>query len=74
MYYIIANLFLGIYVMLACSYTLESFLNEKMLTKYWYAVPLVILLCIMTCWLYFPCDLGMKLYRKLNEIKNDTKN
>jgi hypothetical protein len=67
---IIANLFLGVYVMLACSYTLESFLNKKLFTKYWYAVPFVILWCIITCLIYFPCDLGAKLYKKLNDTKN----
>jgi hypothetical protein len=54
------------YIMLSCSYTFESFLSEKLLTKYWYLFPLVFVLCIAGGWLYFPGDVGAKLYKKLN--------
>lgn len=67
---IIAILFLSIYVMLACSYTIESFINVKLVTKYWYVFPFVLLWCIMIGWIYFPCDLGFKLNKKLNDTKN----
>lgn len=58
------------YIMLSCSYTLEEFINEKVLSKYWYLFPLILVFCIATSWIYFPCDLGVKLHKKLNESKN----
>lgn len=54
------------YIMLSYSYTFEGFMNEKLITKYWYLFPLVFVLCIAGGWLYFPCDVGAKLYKKLN--------
>lgn len=54
------------YIMLSCCYTFEAFINEKALTKYWYLFPLVIIWCIVVSWIYFPCNLGAKLYKKLN--------
>jgi hypothetical protein len=54
------------YTMLSCSYTFEAWINKDACVKYWYLFPLVYIFCILFSWLYFPCDLGAKLYKKLN--------
>ena len=59
------------YIMMAVSYTIESWVNIKNITKYWYLIPFALfwylLICLLICWFYFPCDVGLKLYKKLKE-------
>lgn len=54
------------YIMLSCSYTFEAWINKDAYVKYWYFVPFALIWCVLISWIYFPCDLGAKLYKKLN--------
>ena len=66
----ITSFLLASYLMIAMSYTFEAFINKKACEKYWYFFPVVLLWCIVVGLIYFPCDLGAKLYKKLNDTKN----
>lgn len=61
---IISLFFYASYIMLACSYTLEAFLNKEACKKYWYLALFAIIWCVLISLFYFPCDLGSKLYKK----------
>ena len=61
---------LASYLMLAGSYTIGSWLSMKQLDKYWYLFPFVLCWCLLICWFYFPCEVGYKLYKLLNDTKN----
>lgn len=52
--------------MLAFSYTLEAFMNKEACIKHWYFALLALIWCVLISWFYFPCDLGVKLYKKLS--------
>lgn len=54
------------YLILAFNYTVEALLNKEACRKYWYLTPLAIIWCILISWIYFPYDLGAKLYKKLS--------
>lgn len=60
---IISLFFFASYIMLACSYTFEEFLNKEECKKYWYIALFAFIWCLLICWIYFPCDLGSKLYK-----------
>lgn len=54
------------YLTIALSYTIASWIDVKYITKYWYLLLLGFCWCLSVCWFYFPCDVGFKLYKKLN--------
>ena len=62
---LISLFFFASYIMLACSYTFEAFIDEEACEKYWYLALFAFIWCVLISWIYFPCDLGSKLYRKL---------
>lgn len=62
---IILFFFFASYVMLAFSYTIEAVQNAEACIKHWYIALFAFIWCILIFWIYFPCDLGMKLYKKL---------
>ena len=66
----ISIFFYAAYFMLTCSYTLEAFLNKEACEKYWYLALFAIIWRILISWIYFPCDLGSKLYKKLSSYEN----
>ena len=63
---IILLFFFVSYIIIACSYTFEACIDEEAFTTYWYLALFAIIWCVLIGWIYFPCDLGMKLYKKLN--------
>lgn len=65
----ISSFFLASYFMMAVSYTVESWLDTKQCTRYWYLLPFALCWCLLICWIYFPCEVGFKLYKKLKDIK-----
>jgi hypothetical protein len=69
----ISSFFLVSYLMMAGCYTFEAAINKDKLNKYWYMLPFVVCWCLLMCWFYFPCEVGFKLYKKLNDT-NDKKN
>lgn len=62
----ILSFLLASYIMIAVSYTCESMLNKEMCIKCWYLGFIGVIYCLSICWIYFPCDLGHKLYKKLD--------
>jgi hypothetical protein len=58
------------YLMMAMSYTITAWLDTEQCTRYWYLLPFSFGWCILICWFYFPCEVGLKLYKKLNDTKN----
>lgn len=62
---IILLFFFASYIMLAFSYTLEAFLNKEECIKHWYIALFAFIWCLLIFLIYFPCDLGFKLYKKL---------
>ena len=58
--------FLASYLMMASSYTFESFIDKDKFKEYWYFIPFVFFWCLVICWIYFPFDLGQKLFKKLS--------
>lgn len=69
----ITTFLLASYLMMAVSYTLATWLNATNITKYWYILPFDFCICLSVCWFYFPCDVGFKLYKKLNDEENKMK-
>lgn len=63
----ITSFFLASYLVMASLYTFESVINNKIIKKYWYLAPFIIFGCLFFSWIYFPYDIGPKLYKKLNE-------
>lgn len=59
--------FLVLYLILACFYTFEAVINKDKINEHCYAAPIALFWCLLICWFYFPCDIGPKLYKKLNE-------
>ena len=64
---------LASYLVIASLYTFESVINNNKINKYWYLAPFVLLVCLFFCWIYFPYDIGPKLYKKLNENEEKEK-
>ena len=62
---IILFFFYTSYIMLAFSYTLEAFMNKEACIKHWYITLFAFIWYLLIFWIYFPCDLGSKLYKKL---------
>ena len=62
---LISLFFFVSYIMLAFSYTLEAFLNKEACIKHWYLALFAFIWCLLIFWIYFPCDLGSKLCKKL---------
>lgn len=54
------------YVIFSLIYTLETALNKPHVKKRWYVSLLIVIWCVLMSWIYFPCDLSLKLYKKLN--------
>jgi hypothetical protein len=68
---IIISFLLASYLMIAVSYTLESWIDVNESVRYWYLLPFVFFWCLLICWVYFPCDVGFKLYKKLNDEEKE---
>jgi hypothetical protein len=65
---IISLFFYASYIMLACSYTFEAFIDKEACkeacAKYWYLSLFAFIWWVLISLIYFPCDLGSKLYKK----------
>lgn len=66
----VSSFLLSSYLMMALSYTIASWIDAKQCVRHWYMLPFVLGWCISICWFYFPCEVGFKLYKKLNDKKN----
>jgi hypothetical protein len=62
---IISLFFFASYIMLAFTYTLEVVFNKEECIEHWYIALFAFMWCVLIFWIYFPCDLGSKLYKKL---------
>lgn len=62
---------LASYLVIASLYTFESVMSNDKNNKYWYLAPFVLLGCLFFCWIYFPYDIGPKLYKKLNDEEKE---
>jgi hypothetical protein len=62
---IISLFFFAAYIMLAFTYTLEVVFNKEECIEHWYIALFAFMWCVLIFWIYFPCDLGSKLYKKL---------
>ena len=65
------NVLLVSYLIVASIYTFESVINNNKIKKYRYLAPFIILVCLFFSWIYFPFDIGPKLYKKLNEEEKE---
>ena len=71
--FLLSVFLLSAYLIIASNYTLASLLDTLQYSKYWYLLPIALCGSLLLGWFYFPCDVGFKLYKKLNDT-NDTKN
>lgn len=69
----ITSFFLASYLVMASLYTFESVINNDKINKHWYLAPFILVVCLFFSWIYFPYDIGPKLYKKLNEEKTHRK-
>jgi hypothetical protein len=67
---IILLFFFASYIMIACSYTFEACIYKEACkeacAKYWYLSLFAFIWWVLISLIYFPYDLGSKLYKKLN--------